>query len=114
MGLWSFDGPMAVPRWIGEYGDTSRRLVRLGHIAFVGLGIINVLLGQELARSALGPRARRLASRSMVFGNVGLPIALFAAAAWRPVKYLMPAPALAVFLALLLAATGARDASSRR
>jgi hypothetical protein len=108
LGLWSFDGPVAVPAWIGAYGDTSRRLVRLGHIAFIGLGILNVLLAREIPRSSLGPRAGRLASRSMSFGNVGLPLALFAAAAWRPLKPLMAPPALAVFLALGLAAWGAR------
>ena len=104
MGLWSFDGPVAVPGWLGEYGDTSRRLARLGHIAFFGLGIINLLLARELARWQSGRRAGRICSQAMNFGNVGLPLALFAASAWRPLKYLMPWPALAVFLALVIAA----------
>ena len=26
MGLWSFDGPLPPPAWLGEYGDTPRRL----------------------------------------------------------------------------------------
>ena len=51
MGLWSFDGPVPVPAWLGEYGDTPRRLARLGHIAFLGLGILNLLLDHELPRS---------------------------------------------------------------
>jgi hypothetical protein len=109
MGLWSFEGPMTTPAWLGEYGDTSRRLARLGHIAFIGLGLINILLAHELPHSALGPRARRSASRHMNFGNIVLPITLFAAAAWRPAKYAMAIPATAVFVALCLAAWGARD-----
>ena len=28
MGLWSFDGPVAVPAWLGAYGDTPRRLAQ--------------------------------------------------------------------------------------
>ena len=44
MGLWSFDGPVAAPAWIGNYGATPRRLLRLGHIAFFGRGIVNLLL----------------------------------------------------------------------
>ncbi|MCZ6743025.1 MAG: hypothetical protein O7D27_12800 [Alphaproteobacteria bacterium] len=44
MGLWSFDGPVAARAWIGNYGATSRRLLRLGHIAFFGLGIVKLLL----------------------------------------------------------------------
>lgn len=109
MGLWSFDGPMTTPAWLGEYGDTSRRLARLGHIAFIGLGSINILLAHELPHSALGARGREVASRHMNFGNIVLPITLFVAAAWRPAKYAMAIPATAVFVALILAAWGARD-----
>jgi hypothetical protein len=107
LGLWSFDGPLAVPAWIGEYGDTSRRLVRLGHIALFGLGILNILLARELPRLSIS--AQRIASPAMNFGNVFLPLALFAAAAYPPFKYLMSLPALAIFLAMLAATLGQRD-----
>ena len=107
LGLWSFDGPMTVPAWIGEYGDTSRRMVRLGHIAFFGLGILNILLARELPR--LSNRTRRIASPAMNFGNAFLPLTLFAAAAHPPLKYLVPFPALAVFVALVAAASGSGD-----
>jgi hypothetical protein len=106
MGLWSFDGPFAVPQWLGGYDQTARRLARLGHIAFLGLGILNLLMAGTLGRLALGPRGRRTASWAMNFGNLFLPVTLFAAAAYRPLKYFMSAPALAVFLALLLTAYG--------
>ena len=55
-----------------------------GHIAFIGLGILNILLARELAMTSLGERARRVASFAMNLGNVLLPVTLFAAAAWRP------------------------------
>lgn len=113
MGLWSFDGPMTTPAWLGEYGDTSRRLARLGHIAFFGLGLINILLARELPQSSLSGRGRRIASRHMNFGNVVLPINLFAAAFWRPAKFAMAIPATAVFVALCLAAWGARKGDER-
>lgn len=54
LGLWSFDGPFPVPGFLGEYGDTSRRLVRLGHIAFFGLGILNLSLPRNWSASGLG------------------------------------------------------------
>ncbi len=107
LGLWSFDGPMAAPAWIGEYGDTSRRMVRLGHIAFFGLGILNILLARELPR--LSDRTRHIASPAMNFGNAFLPLTLFAAAAYPPLKYIMPIPALVVFVALFAAAFGPGD-----
>lgn len=113
MGLWSFDGPVPVPGWLGEYGATARRLARLGHIAFFGLGILNLLLARELSLSALGPQAKRVASLAMNFGNVFLPLTLFSAAAYPPSKYLLPLPAIAVFLAMILAAYGACSGSNR-
>jgi hypothetical protein len=106
MGLWSFDGPLPIPGWLGEYDQTARRLARLGHIAFFGLGILNLLVAGELRRGSLGPRGRQAASWAMNFGNVFLPLTLFAAAAYRPFKYLMSAPAVAVFLALTVTAYG--------
>src|SRR5262245_19086803 len=107
LGLWSFDGPMAVPGWLGDYDQTSRRLARLGHIAFFGLGILNLLLAVEMRRTSLSSLGRRVASWAMNFGNLFLPLTLFAASAYRPLKYSMSAPALAVFIALAVTAYGA-------
>ena len=104
MGLWSFDGPVQVPGWLGEYDQTARRLARLGHIAWFGLGILNLLVAGELRNSALGRWGRRTASWAMNFGNIFLPLTLFAASAYRPLKYFMGAPALAVFVALVVTA----------
>ena len=106
MGLWSFDGPVAVPQWLGAYGDVSRRLARLGHIAFLGLGILDILLAAELPRLALSAAMKRAASVAMIIGNALLPPALFAAAACHPCKYLLPFPATAVFIAVALTAWG--------
>jgi hypothetical protein len=106
LGLWSFDGPFSVPGFLGEYDQTGRRLARLGHIAFFGLGILNLLVAGELRRWPLGVWGRRTASWAMNFGNVFLPLTLFAAAAYRPLKYSMSAPALAVFVALVVTAYG--------
>ncbi len=108
LGLWSFDGPMPTPALLGEYGDTARRLARLGHIACFGLGFLNLLTARELERSGLGPRSRRLAARAMNFGNLLLPLTLFAAAVYGPLKYLMPVPAIAVTTALAMTAWGVR------
>jgi len=44
LGLWSFGGPIPVPEVIGAYDDLSRRFLRLGNIAFFGLGIINIAI----------------------------------------------------------------------
>lgn len=102
LGLWSFDGPVGVPAWLGEYGDTPRRLARLGHIACFGIGFLNLHLVRTLEARSVITRSLRVAARCMIFGNVFLPVTLFAAAAYPPLKYLMPLPALAVAAGVLL------------
>ena len=106
LGLWSFDGPVPVPAWLGDYDDTSRRLARLGHIAFFGLGFTNLLLAREHPRLSLSPRALWWSSRTMNFGNIFLPLTLCGAAVWAPIKYTMSLPATSIFVALLIAAIG--------
>lgn len=106
LGLWSFNGPVPVPEWLGNYDEVSRRLARLGHIAFFGLGILNILVARELPRVALRRALARAASATMNFGNVFLPTTLFLAAAYQPCKYLMPIPAMSVFIALAIVAYG--------
>jgi len=107
LGLWSFDGPVPVPSFLGEYADTPRRLFRLGHIAFFGLGILNILLAREFLENRLRGVSARAAAAAMNFGNIFLPLTLFAAALYHPAKYLTGLPALSVFVALALAAYGA-------
>jgi hypothetical protein len=107
LGLWSFGGPLPVPTAIGEYGDLPRRLLRLGHIAFFGLGLINLAIAGHWRRLDLDRQAARRALWLMNLGNLGLP-PLLLAAAWQPVLlYLMPAPVVCVFAALALCAVGA-------
>ena len=106
MGMWSLDGPVKTPGWLGEYGDTPRRLARLGHIAFIGLGMLNIMVARELPELDLGGRGRKIAAGTMNFGNVFLPLTLFAAAVFHPAKYTMAFPAISVFIAMTLVAVG--------
>ena len=93
MGLWAFDGPLSPPAGFVDYGDTSRRLLRLGHIGFFGIGYLNLLLAWDLPSLGLGQRAKQVAARCMNFANLFLPLTLMAAAAYQPFKYLLPVPA---------------------
>ena len=113
MAFWSFDGPVPVPEWIGSYDTLSRRLLRLGHIAFFGLGILNILLAQHLPQFDLGIREKRLAALCMNIGNIFLPLALIAASIWHPLKYVTSLPATSVFIALAIGARGAIRTSGR-
>jgi hypothetical protein len=107
LGLWSFGGPIPVPEAIGDYGDLPRRFLRLGHIAFFGLGLINLAISGHWRRFDLSRPAARRALWLMNLGNLGLP-PLLLAAGWQPtLLYLMPAPVACVFSALTLCALGA-------
>lgn len=106
MGLWSFGGPAPVPGGLGDYGELSRRLLRLGHIAFFGLAFVNLILARQVPCMPLSVRAKRGALGCINFGNIALPTALVAAALWQPLKYLTAPPAFAVTLALCIAAWG--------
>ncbi len=107
LGLWSFGGPIPVPEAIGEYDDLPRRFLRLGHIAFFGLGLINLAIAGHWRRLELDRLAARRALWFMNLGNLGLP-PLLLAAAWQPtLLYLMPIPVISVFAALTLCAIGA-------
>ena len=107
LGLWSFGGPLPVPEAIGDYGDLLRRFLRLGHIAFFGLGLINLAIAGHWRRLNLSQPAARRALQLMNLGNFGLPPVLLAAA-WQPaLLYLMPLPVACVFAALALCVLGA-------
>ena len=106
LGLWSFDGPVQAPALLADYGATPRRLVRLAHIAWIALGMLNVLFALEAPHLRLRPAGLRAASRALAFGNLALPVVLTLAALWPPAKYLLGPPALCVLLGLGLVAFG--------
>ncbi len=106
LGLWSFDGPLSEPAWLGAYDDTPRRLARLGHVAFFGLALVNLQLARSLHELGLCAAALRVTATAMNLGNVLLPITLFAAAVFPAAKYLLPLPALSICVALAMAAFG--------
>ncbi len=107
LGLWSFGGPIPAPEALTEYNDLPRRFLRLGHIAFFGLGLINLAIAGHWQRLDLGRPAARRALWLMNLGNLGLPPVLLAAA-WQPaLLYLMPVPVICVFAALTLCVLGA-------
>jgi hypothetical protein len=83
--------------WMGGYASLRRRLVRLGHISFFGLGFLNILFALGGARAQLDPGWLATASWSLIVGGVTMPLSC-ALMAWRPAFQ----PAFAVPVASLL------------
>lgn len=59
--------------WLGGYDAWPRRLVRLGHIALIALGMLNILFAQSAARIALSLVWLDIAGWSLVAGAVLMP-----------------------------------------
>lgn len=68
--------------WLGGYGSLPRRLVRLGHIAFIALGFLNILFAQSSTRLHSNPAATIIASWCLAIGAFAMPACCFLNA-WR-------------------------------
>lgn len=80
--------------WMGGYGSLRRRMIRLGHIAFFGIGILNVLFALSL--TVVPSPYARLGSIGFAIADVTMPTCCFLTA-WRPAfRRLFPIPVAAV------------------
>lgn len=113
MGMWSFLGPLPVPPFLAAtadeiavasksptdvdidrvgYSTVSRRLLRLGHIAFIALSIILILYAHFIDEANLSPGKKRLAINLVKIGAVGIPTVCLMGSVWLPLKYLFVIP----------------------
>ena len=70
------------PGFLGGYDALPRRLVRLGHIALLALGMLNVLFAHTVPRLQLAPHELAIAQWGMIAGNITMPLCC-GLAAWR-------------------------------
>ncbi len=90
--------------WLGGYGAWRRRMVRLAHVAFFGLGILNLLFSLSVHALGLqeGVRSLQVASALLAAGAVTMPITCYLSA-WRmSMRSLFAVPVLCVFVGVLL------------
>lgn len=80
------------PDHLGGYASPRRRLLRLGHIAMIALGVLNVLYWLSAGRLGMDTSLPTIASAGLIAGAVLMP-ACCALTAWRPVySRLFPLP----------------------
>ena len=83
-------------QWMGGYASFRRRLTRLGHISFFGLGFLNLLFGLCLKAVPMPLLHAQVASLGFIVGAATMPLCCFLAA-WRPqFRYLFPIPVISV------------------
>lgn len=100
MGLFFHD-----EKWLGGYGSHRRRLIRLGHISFLGLGILNILFCQTFLNYTIDSLFLVFASWLFIAGGVMMPLCC-GIMAWKKNWYLVfsfpvTALTLAVFLIIV-------------
>lgn len=96
----------ARPDWLGGYDAWPRRMVRLGHIAFFGTGLLNLSFALTQPYLHLPEVWLRTASILMIAGGVGMPAVCFLSAWRKPCRHLFVVPVVSLFGAVVLTAIG--------
>lgn len=91
---------------MGGYGSLRRRLVRLGHISFFGLGFLNLLFGLSLRAIPLPPMHAQVASLGFMAGAISMPLCCFLAAWREPLRHLFPIPVLCLLAGVVSVLAG--------
>jgi hypothetical protein len=87
--------------WMGGYGSHRRRLTRLGHISFFGLGFLNLIFAATSAQLFLSGNCLAVASWALIAGAITMPVCCFLAAWRKPLRHLFPVPVLSVTAGIL-------------
>lgn len=92
--------------WVGGYGAFARRMLRLGHISFFGIGFLNFALALTFASVAIASTHAQVAAYAMVAGAVSMPLMCFLTA-WRTAfRHLFFIPVLSVLVSALAVLAG--------
>ncbi|MCP4378276.1 MAG: hypothetical protein GY794_19135 [bacterium] len=87
--------------WLGGYASWQRRMIRLGHIAFFGLGFINLLFALTVKTLELDAGVQGT-SILLIVGAVTMPTVCYLSA-WKPAfRNLFFIPAMSVTIAIVL------------
>lgn len=92
--------------WMGGYGSYRRRLTRLGHIAFFGLGFLNLCFAATAGELLIQGFWFRYASWALIVGAITMPVCCFLSAWRKPMRHLFPIPVLAVLTGILAILAG--------
>jgi hypothetical protein len=94
--------------WAGGYASFRRRMIRLGHISFIGIALLNFAFAVTVSQIALSERATAVASPALIIAAVAMPTVCFLSA-WRDIaRRLFFIPVGAVFAAVAAVLLGWR------
>ena len=104
MSMWSFNGPFVSP--VGDYDSLPRRMLRLSHIAFIALAMINILYGYEIDKVKLKEKFKRLRSSFILYGAILMPLVLMGAVFYENLKYFAVVPIFLIIISLIIILAG--------
>ncbi len=87
--------------WAGGYSSFRRRMLRLGHISFFGIGFLNLCFGLTLYVIALPKPYCQVSSAGFLIAAITMPACCFLAAWKKPLRQLFPIPVLAVLAGVI-------------
>jgi hypothetical protein len=87
--------------WMGGYNSYSRRLTRLGHVAFFGLGLINLAFAATSEQLSLAAAYSGFASKALIAGAITMPLVCFLSAWRKPMRHLFPFPVVSVLAGIV-------------
>ena len=90
----------------GGYGSFRRRMMRLGHVSFFGLGIINVIFALTLTTIGVVLRYPTVASISLIAAAVLMPLICFLTAWKKTFRHIFALPVACVAITLVLLLEG--------
>ena len=92
--------------WMGGYGSFRRRMTRLGHISFWGLGFINLLFAFSVKTLELPAMNAQIASTAFVLGAITMPLCCFLTAWQGSFRHLFPIPVTCVLVGIMSSLIG--------
>lgn len=87
--------------WMGGYDSYRRRMTRLGHISFFGLGFINLLFALTVGTLHFPDLNLKISSFALILGAISMPVCCFLTAWWKPFRHLFPIPVFAVLTGIV-------------
>jgi hypothetical protein len=87
--------------WMGGYGSFKRRMHRLAHISFFGLGAVNLFFYLTLKDVAAGS-AGNWASLAFILGGVTMPVCCWLMAASKRFQPIFAVPVLSLVSGAIL------------
>ena len=91
-------------QWMGGYGSWPRRLTRLGHVSFFGIGFLNLAFALTV-RSLGQDSGLALASGLFITGAVSMPLLCYLSAWKKPFRHLFFIPVLSLAGAIAITIT---------